>query len=148
MAIELGLFFPEHSYGAGLRLLVTVRQHTSSLGTLRPAGLCGSVPTARGRGVVQHNTIQAGTAGFVRRAASGTRVSSKRQVWDSRVQPSGRVQPGSDHRVDRSKDRLECILNSRASATFGNACVMLIEGADTACLTLLLINIPLAIRAG
>jgi len=147
MAIELG-FVRERSYGAGLRLLVTVRQHTSSLGTLRPAGLCGSVPTARGRGVVQHNTIQAGTAGFVRRAASGTRVSSKRQVWDSRVQPSGRVQPGSDHRVDRSKDRLECILNSRASATFGNACVMLIEGADTACLTLLLINIPLAIRAG
>jgi len=147
MAIELG-FVRERSYGAGLRLLVTVRQHTSSLGTLRPAGLCGSVPTARGRGVVQHNTIQAGTAGFVRRAASGTRVSSKRQVWDSRVQPSGRVQPGSDHRVDRSIDRLECILNSRASATFGNACVMLIEGADTACLTLLLINIPLAIRAG
>jgi len=148
MAIELG-FVRERSYGAGLRLLVTVRQHTSSLGTLRPAGLCGSVPAARGRGVVQHNTIQAGTAGFVRRAASGTRVSSKRQVWDSRVQPSGRVQPGSDHRVNRSIDhRLECILNSRASATFGNACVMLIEGADTACLTLLLINIPLAIRAG
>jgi len=133
VALELGLPGPEESSrsgwdGAGLGFLVTVGHHTSSSLTLRPASLCDSVPGARVRGVVQHNTIQAGAASFVRRTASSTsgRPSSSRnreRGGTSKALDSG-IQPSIDYRVDCSiEHRLQCVVrvvNSRASTTLDN----------------------------